>query len=157
MSEAYIPGTRSARQAVIQQILDAETIGSQSVLRDRLEREGIAVTQATLSRDLDEMGAIKVKTGDGRQVYRVEPDGPTTSAPSLLERWSGEVLLSVQQAGNQLVLRTPPGAAQLLALGIDRAMIDGVLGCIAGDDTVLVIARDEMAATSFRAVLARLT
>ncbi len=157
MTEAFIPGTRSARQAVIAGLLAAEPIGSQSELRKRLADEGITVTQATLSRDLDEMGAVKVKGLDGKQVYRVDDDGPAQSAPSLLERWGVEVLLSVQQAGNQLVLRTPPGAAQLLALGIDRAKIEGILGSIAGDDTVLVIAENEAAATAFKEDLANLT
>ena len=143
MTEAFIPGTRSARQAVIAGLLAAEPIGSQSELRKRLADEGITVTQA--------------KGLDGKQVYRVDDDGPAQSAPSLLERWGVEVLLSVQQAGNQLVLRTPPGAAQLLALGIDRAKIEGILGSIAGDDTVLVIAENEAAATAFKEDLANLT
>ncbi|MCI1676272.1 MAG: arginine repressor [Ancrocorticia sp.] len=153
MEEPFIPVTRTARQALIQHLLATESISSQHELRERLQEEGIRVTQATLSRDLDDLGAYKAKAPDGRQVYKVEPDGPQTAAPSVLERWGIEVLQSVQQAGNQLVLRTPPGAAQLLALGIDRARIDGILGSIAGDDTVLVIARDEAAASAFRASL----
>lgn len=157
MSEAFIPGTRSARQALIAQILAREKIGSQAGLQERLRKEDISVTQATLSRDLDEMSAVKVKDEDGRQHYRVpEPDQPqsaTQGARTQLARWTAEVLISVQQARNQLVLRTPPGAAQLLASGIDRAMLDDVLGCIAGDDTVLVITSDDEAATALRKIL----
>ncbi|MFT0848438.1 arginine repressor [Actinomycetaceae bacterium L2_0104] len=154
MAEAFIPGTRSARQALIAQILVKEKIGSQSHLQARLREDGISVTQATLSRDLDEMSAFKVKDADGKQVYRVpepvEVHAATQGARVQLARWCTEVLISVQQAGNQLVLRTPPGAAQLLASGIDRAMLDGVLGCIAGDDTVLVVASDDATASRLR-------
>ena len=154
MAEAFIPGTRSARQALIAQILVKERIGSQSRLQERLREDGISVTQATLSRDLDEMGAAKVKDAEGKQVYRVpeplEVQAATQGARVQLARWCAEVLISVQQAGNQLVLRTPPGAAQLLASSLDRAMVDGVLGCIAGDDTVLVVATDEAVASRLR-------
>ena len=154
MAEAFIPGTRSARQALIAQILVKERIGSQSRLQERLREDGISVTQATLSRDLDEMGAVKVKDAEGKQVYRVpdpmEVQAATQGARAQLARGCAEVLISVQQAGNQLVLRTPPGAAQLLASGLDRAMLDGVLGCIAGDDTVLVVATDEAVASTLR-------
>ena len=154
MAEAFIPGTRSARQALIAQILVREKISSQGGLQKRLREEGISVTQATLSRDLDEMSAVKVKDASGRQYYRVpEPEevqAATQGARVQLSRWAAEVLISVQQAGNQLVLRTPPGAAQLLASGIDRALLDDVMGCIAGDDTVLVITTGDEAATSLR-------
>ena len=80
----------------------------------------------------------------------MEVQAATQGARAQLARWCAEVLISVQQAGNQLVLRTPPGAAQLLASGLDRAMLDGVLGCIAGDDTVLVVATDEAVASTLR-------
>lgn len=151
---AGIPSTRRARQARIAELLAAEPIGSQSVLRARLAEEGIAVTQATLSRDLDEMSAVKVKDANGRQVYRVpettEITAATQGARVSLERWASEVLVSVARAFNQLVLRTPPGAAQLLASGIDRAALDGVLGTIAGDDTVIVVLDSEESAEKLR-------
>ena len=154
MAEAFIPGTLSARQAVIAQSRGTEKIGSQSHLQKRLREDGISVTQATLSRDLDEMSAVKAKDADGKQVYRVpepvEVQSATQGARVQLTRWCAEVLISVQQAGNQLVLRTPPGAAQLLASGIDRAVLEGVLGCIAGDDTVLVVATNAQVAATLR-------
>lgn len=160
MAEAFIPGTRSARQALIAQILFKERIGSQSDLQKRLRQDGISVTQATLSRDLDEMSAVKVRDADGKQLYRVpepvEVQEATQGARVQLVRWCAEVLISVQQAGNQLVLRTPPGAAQLLASAIDRAMLDGVLGCIAGDDTVLVVTTDASVASTLREELLEL-
>lgn len=156
-----IPATRAARQALIAEILSAEAIGSQSLLRTRLQQAGIEVTQATLSRDLDDMSAVKVKDASGHQLYRVpEPAELTTATAGArvsLERWCAEVLVSVQRAFNQLVLRTPPGAAQLLASSIDRAALDGVLGCIAGDDTVLVVLASEEEAEELRQHLLTLT
>lgn len=159
-SASMLP-TRRARQALIGEILAAEPIGSQSLLRSRLADAGITVTQATLSRDLDEMGALKVKDATGRQAYRVPEPAEITAATQgtriSLERWAAEVLISVGRAFNQLVLKTPPGAAQLLASGIDRAALDGVLGCIAGDDTVLVVLEGEKEAEELRERLLRLT
>ncbi|AWE42460.1 arginine repressor [Actinobaculum sp. 313] len=146
-SQVAIPTTRAARQALIVQLLAKDAIGSQRALRARLADEGISVTQATLSRDLEELRAVKVRNSSGQQVYQIPDPGETVAAAqgarAQLDRWCSEVLISAQRAVNQVVLRTPPGAAQLLASGIDRAMLDGVLGCIAGDDTVLVIANDE--------------
>ncbi len=161
MLEGFIPETRSARQGRILEILSSEAIGSQSKLRDRLAEEGILVTQATLSRDLDDIGAIKIKGAHGAQFYHVHetpaPESPIQGVRAFLERWASEVLTSVVQAGNQLVLRTPPGAAQLLASSLDKAKLEGVVGTIGGDDTVLVIAKDEAAATALRGELAKLT
>lgn len=157
MTDAFIPGTRSARQGRIVQILESERVTSQHALRERLESEGIVVTQATLSRDLDELGAVKVKDNEGSPFYRVAavPGNHDSSegARAFLDRWLDEVLTSVQQAGNQIVLRTPPGAAQLLASSIDRANLSGVIGTIGGDDTVLVITRDEKSAVALQSEL----
>lgn len=155
-----IPATRGARQAVISELLYGESITSQSHLRARLKERGIEVTQATLSRDLDELGAFKAKDSRGKQVYRVpEPTevraSQATQAP--LERWCGEVLISAECAFNQVVLRTPPGAAQLLASSIDRAALTGVLGCIAGDDTVLIVLASNEQAQELREHLLSLT
>lgn len=159
-SLSSIPTTRGARHALISELLHGEPIGSQSLLRARLAERGIAVTQATLSRDLDEIGAFKVRDSEGKQIYRVpEPTevraSQATQAP--LERWCSEVLISAQSAFNQLVLRTPPGAAQLLASSIDRAALDGVLGCIAGDDTVLLVLESQEQAEKLREHLLSLT
>lgn len=153
-SRPAVPSTRTARQALIRIILAEGTVKSQSELRMLLKQQGISVTQATLSRDLDELRAVKVRNSDGQQIYRVpdEVELLTTAqgAMAQLERWCPEVLVSAQRALNQLVLRTPPGAAHILAAGIDKAMIDGVLGCIAGDDTILVITVSDERAEKLR-------
>lgn len=114
-----IPTTRAARQAMIVALIDQSPIASQAELRQLLHDQGIVVTQATLSRDLEELRAFKEHNSAGQRVYRVP--GVTELAESdngvraQLKRWARELLVSAQQADNQVVLRTPPGAAQLLA------------------------------------------
>ncbi len=145
-----IPTTRAARHQRIVDVLDRHSIASQSDLLAHLARDGITVTQATLSRDLLELGAVKVRQGRG-QVYAVPAQGGDQSLRpasaedgTRLARLCEELLVSARATGNQAVLRTPPGAAQYLASAIDRSDTPDVLGTIAGDDTILVItlARD---------------
>ncbi|MDD9207199.1 arginine repressor [Georgenia sp. 10Sc9-8] len=155
-----LPATKAARHAVIEEILTRDAVRSQTELRDALAARGIRATQATLSRDLDEMRALKVRGQDGEQVYALPGEGAGgVAAPTLpareaeqitarLSRWSVELLVAAEAAGNDLVLRTPPGAAQLLASAIDHSVLPSVLGCIAGDDTVLVVCRDEPSAAA---------
>lgn len=138
-----VPTTRAARHAIITEIITSSHISSQEELRRALSARGVDVTQATLSRDLDDLRAAKVRLPEGRQEYvlpnqEVMPD-LAVAAREYLERWCKDLLLSAQVAFHQIVVRTPPGAAQILASSIDRAVLDGVLGCIAGDDTVLII------------------
>ena len=126
-------------------MLDRHPVASQSDLLDFLARDGISVTQATLSRDLLELGAVKVRKGRG-QVYAVPAQGGdqalrpgSVEDGTRLARLCEELLVSARATGNQAVLRTPPGAAQYLASAIDRSDNPDVLGTIAGDDTILVI------------------
>jgi transcriptional regulator of arginine metabolism len=141
---------KAARHARIVAVLDERTVRSQAELAAVLARSGFSVTQATLSRDLDELGAVKLRTPDGGlPVYVVPEDGaPLTSRsaddapPQRLARLIAELVTSVDASANLVVLRTPPGAAHYLASALDRAGLPGVLGTIAGDDTILVIARD---------------
>ena len=153
------PGTKTARHASIIQILSRERIRSQAQLRNALAQRGISTTQATLSRDLVELRATKIRAPGGELIYsmpeagapgqvRAAFTGAEETDDSLrahttprLARWCAELLVTAEWAGPQVVLRTPAGAAQLLAGAVDDAMMPGVLGCIAGDDTVLVITR----------------
>lgn len=157
MTVGSVPSTRTARQALIRTILSEEAVRSQGELRIILQKKGISVTQATLSRDLDELRAVKVRNSEGQQVYRVPDEvelfNAAQGALAQLERWCPEVLVSAQRVANQLVLRTPPGAAHILAAGIDKAMMEGVLGCIAGDDTIFVMTTSEARAEELREVL----
>ena len=141
--------TRAGRQARIVAILSSQSVHSQSELAAMLADEGIDVTQATLSRDLEELGAVKLRGADGGVgVYVVPEDGsPVRGVSGGTERMSrllGELLVSTDASGNLAVLRTPPGAAHYLASAIDRAALPYVVGTIAGDDTILVVAREPM-------------
>ena len=158
--ERVQPATRAARHVLIAKILGERAVHSQGELRAHVLKEGFSVTQATLSRDLDELNAVKVRDSDGNQVYRIPDEtelyNAAMGARAQLERWCPEVLVSAQRAENQLVLRTPPGEAHILAGGIDKAMLGGVLGCVAGDDTVLVVAESAERAETLREELLRL-
>ena len=166
------PLTKTARHARIADILAREQVRSQEELADLLERyAGVHVTQATLSRDLDELGIVRLRSG-GALVYSLpeEPGGPGShpggpgsplgsggsqsgarvagvsgsESPhdARLARYLGELMTSAEASANLVVLRTPAGAAQFLASVIDHAALRSVLGTVAGDDTVLLIARD---------------
>ena len=120
---------------------------SQSELADQLEEIGLSVTQATLSRDLAELGAFKVRGPHGL-VYALPASAPSNgssalgaAAGPLLVRRLAELLISAEAAGSMVVLRTPPGGAHLLASGIDGAELPEVAGTLAGDDTVLLVCR----------------
>lgn len=152
MSEpAHIPVTKRARQQRIVELLTTEEVRSQTELAELLLADGLAVTQATLSRDLVELDAVKVRSASGALVYAVPSEGgdrtpvvarETAAGEARLARLCAELLVSAEASANLVVLRTPPGAANFLASAMDKAEPVDVLGTIAGDDTVLVISRD---------------
>lgn len=141
------PVSRTARQARILELLEQTRVSSQVQLSELLLDEGIDITQATLSRDLDELGAKKVRPrAGGRAYYTVGAEADsldaTHSGPrEKLRRMIEELVVSVDHSGQMTVLRTPPGAAQYLASYIDRVGLEQVVGCIAGDDTIFVLGR----------------
>ena len=148
-NDSSFAASRTARQQRIVEILTRESIGSQASLAQRLKADDIQVTQATLSRDLLEIGAVKVR--HGRQlVYAVPGEGGDRAPVSgiaaetdaRLRRICAELLVTATVSGNLVVLRTPPGAANFLASAIDHADLPDVLGTIAGDDSILIIAAD---------------
>jgi transcriptional regulator of arginine metabolism len=141
--------TRSARQARIRQLIEVQQVTSQTHLAALLAEGGVEVTQATLSRDLEELGAVKLRGADGAPASYVLPPenaplrpAQASSAPARLTRMLGELLTAAEGSANLAVLRTPPGAAQFLASAMDKVALPDVLGTIAGDDTVLVISRE---------------
>ncbi|WP_216206671.1 arginine repressor [Amycolatopsis aidingensis] len=141
--------SRASRQARITELVSTMAIRSQTELARLLAAEGIEVTQATLSRDLDELGAVKLRGADsGAPVYVIPEDGSPVrgvqGGTSRLSRLLAELLVSADYSGNLTVLRTPPGAAQFMASAIDRAALAEVVGSIAGDDTIAVIAREPL-------------
>lgn len=158
MSRPESPVSRVGRQARIVEVLSAEPVRSQTELVALLAADGIEVTQATLSRDLEELGAVKLRGVDGGAgVYVVPEDGSPVRGVSggtdRLCRLLGELLVSTDATGNLAVLRTPPGAADYLASAIDRAALPYVVGTIAGDDTIFVAAREPMTGTELAATL----
>ena len=142
-------GSRAARQARVVALLTEREVHSQAELAALLASEGVEVTQATLSRDLDELGAVKLRGADGGVGRYVVPDDGSpvrgvVGGTDRLSRLLAELLVSADHSGNLAVLRTPPGAAHYLASALDRAALAEVVGCIAGDDTVLVVAREPL-------------
>jgi transcriptional regulator of arginine metabolism len=150
--ELPAPATRAARHARIVALLAERSVRSQAELAQALHAAGVAVTQATLSRDLDELGAVKLRTPDGGlPVYVIPEDGSPIAAraagddpPHRLARLLAELMVSAEASANIAVLRTPPGASNFLASALDRAALPQVLGTIAGDDTILVVSRDPL-------------
>jgi len=160
------PATKNARQQRIVDLVGHHEVHSQTELADLLAAEGVRVTQATLSRDLVELDAMKVRAASGDLVYAVPGEGgdrrlaaPAGSDAShqRLARLCGELLVSVDTSANLVVVRTPPGAAQFLASAFDKAERDDVLGTIAGDDTVLLISRDPAGGEPLATALLALT
>ena len=137
------PVTRAGRHARLVDLIRSRRVRSQVELADILAHEGVQVTQATLSRDLEELNAVKVSG-----VYYIPEDGhrplreSTSHGPARLIRLLRELLTGADSSGNIAVLRTPPGAAQFLASALDRSGLADVVGTIAGDDTIFVVARD---------------
>ena len=133
-----------SRRRFMRSILTKESMSSQAELRDALASGGFDVTQATVSRDLDAIGAIRVKNGSG-VVYRVGASGTDAENVALFQAVD-EFVISVVVSGNLVVLHVPPGAAQFVASRIDAAAVDGIAGTIAGDDTILIVADEAMGA-----------
>jgi transcriptional regulator of arginine metabolism len=146
---AAAPHSKAARQARIAALIADGDIHSQSQLVSLLAADRVEVTQATLSRDLEEMGAVKVRRPGVGTVYAVRDEAPGPAFRALadatdgrMSRLAAELVISVEASANLVVVRTPPGGAHLLASAIDRAGLDEVLGTIAGDDTVLLVTRN---------------
>lgn len=132
---------KARRQSAIIEVVEREAVRSQEQLRQRLAERGFAVTQATLSRDIKELGLLK-RSSDG--AYQ-PADARSASAPTALGalgRALAEYLVNIEPVQQLVVLKTGAGQAQLLGLAIDRARMEEVVGTLAGDDTILIIARD---------------
>ncbi len=146
-----VPHTKAARQQLLIDLLNHNSIRSQNDLVDLLEAQGVQATPSTVSRDLVELDAVRVRNHDGTLVYAVPGEGgdrtpriaeESTAARAKLNRIAKELLVTAESSANLVVLRTPPGAAQYFASAVDHAASADILGTIAGDDTVLLICRD---------------
>jgi len=138
---------KTRRQAAILDVIDTSAVSSQEDLRRRLKTRGFSVTQATLSRDLRDLGLVKGSSDGAYHRPGGEPANPLRAA-ARLDHAVAEYLVGVDRAIQLVVLRTGPAQAQPLASAVDAAAIPGVVGTIAGDDTVLMVCRDEAAASA---------
>jgi transcriptional regulator of arginine metabolism len=131
---------KTQRRGAIVRALAEEDIASQSRLAEILARRGFPTTQATISRDLEELGVYRVRRPSGELAYVLPGEDPPSPPPrQALHRALTEHVLEIERSGDLLVLRTPPGHAHLVASAIDRARPPEILGTVAGDDTVLVV------------------
>ena len=129
--------TRTQRQAAISNLISKGLVTSQTQLRAMLAEEGLEVTQPTLSKDLAEIGAIRTRSSEGGLVYSLADD---TGIPgATLDKLCLDMLISAESSGNLVVAHTPPGGGEYFAAGLDKAAWDGVLGSVAGDDTVIIV------------------
>lgn len=133
------------RQQAIAKLVAKHAVTNQPQLVDLLASEGIAATQATVSRDLEDLGAVKVRVPGGETVYAIPEFEPARLAPEdQLRRVMGEWVAEVKCSGTLVVLRTPPGCAHVVASALDRSGMAGLLGTVAGDDTLLCVADEDM-------------
>ncbi len=146
---------KGVRHQQLRRLLVSHDLGSQAEVRAALGELGWEVHETTVSRDLDELGAVKVRDGDGRPVYRLAADPGPAAARSRLDETLERFVVSVESSGNLAVLRTPPACANPVASVIDLADLDDVLATVAGDDTVLVVARDGVSGAALAASLGR--
>jgi transcriptional regulator of arginine metabolism len=137
--------TKNQRQHRITKLLESRPVTNQAQLVSLLAREGIEATQTTVSRDLEDLGAIKVRLPGGDTAYAL-PELPTQQlAPEdHLRRVLGEWVVEVAHSANLVVLRTPPGSAHVVGSALDRSGLEGVVGTVAGDDTVLVVVDEQV-------------
>lgn len=150
------PGKRQ-RQHLVARLIAEHPVHNQARLVELLADEGVDATQATVSRDLEDLGAIKVRVPGSESVYAV-PDLPAEQvAPEdHLRRVFGEWVVEVAHSANLVVLRTPPGSAHVVASALDRAGVTGVMGTVAGDDTLIVVVEEAVGGAAMADTLAAL-
>ena len=133
----------ASRQWALRAILTEQVVSSQAHLARLLAEQGFGVTQATVSRDLRAVGAVKTRLADGTMRYMWDPGRQFSNTREALAVTLSTYAKSVLASGNLVVVKTPPGAAHVVAAAIDDSALDGVLGTVAGDDTMLIVADDE--------------
>lgn len=138
--------TRAERLRAIQEIVSKEEISTQKELVEKLRQRGFEVTQATVSRDIARLHLVRVALGKGRHKYALAPLELQEDVYEELKRRFKEFVRDVDRGGNILVVKTLEGHASGVAFLLDRLRRDDLVGTLAGDDTILVVARDEKAA-----------
>ncbi len=136
---------KAQRQQLISRLIGQHAISNQPQLVELLAAEGLVATQATVSRDLDDLGAVKVRVPGGESVYAIPEFAPARIAPEdQLRRVLGEWVAEVRHSGSMVVVRTPPGCAHVVASALDRSALEGLLGTVAGDDTIFCVADETL-------------
>ena len=142
------------RQQTIARLIEQQQVTNQPQLVELLATEGITATQATVSRDLEDLGAVKVRVPGGETVYAIPEYEPARLAPEdHLRRVMGEWVAEAKCSGNLVILRTPPGCAHVVASALDRSSVAGLIGTVAGDDTLMCVADEEVGGRQLAATL----
>ncbi len=137
------------RQHRIARLLEEQVVSRQGQVVELLANEGVNATQATVSRDLEELGAVKVRIPGGSTAYAIPEHAKERPVPEdHLKRVMGDFVVEVQHSGNLVILRTPPGSAHVIGSALDRASLPDVIGTVAGDDTVLVVCSESVGGAS---------
>ena len=148
---------KTQRQHRVAKLLAEHHVGSQTQLVELLAEDGIEATQATVSRDLEDLGAVKVRVPGGETVYAIPEYEPERLAPhDHLRRVLSEWVVEISKSGNLVVMRTPPGCAHVVGSALDRSALPGLLGTVAGDDTLLVVASERTGGAKMAATLSEL-
>lgn len=131
---------KTQRQHLVSRLIESNVVPNQQALVELLAAEGVTATQATVSRDLEDLGAIKVRLPGGESAYAIPELPRQQRAPEdHLRRVFGDWVVEVDRSGDLVVVRTPPGSAHVVASALDRSGMDGVIGTVAGDDTILIV------------------
>jgi len=150
-----VGAVKTQRQQAIARLIRRRVVTSQHEIASMLREKGLRATQATISRDLEELGAFKARLADGRVAYRL-PDEPAGGSDHL-RRMLIEFRSDISASGNLVVVKTPPGGAQPVARAIDTAGLADTIGTLAGDDTILIVCREGIAGRTVARRLERLT
>lgn len=145
--------SKQQRQHLVAELLERQPVASQAQLVTLLAEHGVHATQATVSRDLEELGAVKIRVAGGDTAYALPEVTHPVAPADHLRRVLGEWALAVAWSEPLVVVRTPPGSAHVVASALDRSGFDGVVGTVAGDDTVLVVAEASMGAEALAEAL----
>jgi transcriptional regulator of arginine metabolism len=148
---------KTQRQYLIARLIESQAVANQQALVDLLAEEGVIATQATVSRDLEDLGAIKVRMPGGESAYAIPALPKEQRAPEdHLRRVFGDWVVEVAASDNLVVIRTPPGSAHVVASALDRSGLQGILGTVAGDDTILIVVAVDVGGATVAAQLSDL-
>jgi transcriptional regulator of arginine metabolism len=148
---------KTQRQHLVARLIESQAIANQQALVDQLAAEGVIATQATVSRDLEDLGAIKVRMPGGESAYAIPALPKEQRAPEdHLRRVFGDWVVEVATSDNLVVIRTPPGSAHVVASALDRSGLAGILGTVAGDDTILIVVAYDIGGATIAAQLSDL-